>query len=171
MEEFKLKLSCLRVGASLSVEIYYESALYTEDDARRLLDEFETLLKHVLEEPELRVSRAEILSEGERRLLLEEWNETHAEYPRGEVVHKLFREQAERTPHRAAVVYEERQLSFDELDRRSNQVAHYLRHLGVGPEARVCLLMERSVEMLVGLLGILKSGGAYVPLDAGQPAQ
>jgi amino acid adenylation domain-containing protein/non-ribosomal peptide synthase protein (TIGR01720 family)/FkbM family methyltransferase len=170
-EEFRLKLSCLRTGRSLSAEIYYDPKLYAADAVRQLRDEFETLLTHVLEDPEARISRMEILSDGRKRMLLEEWNETRAEFRSGEVVHKLFEEQAARTPHRMAVVYEGQRLSFDELNRRANQVAHYLRRLGVGPEARVCLLMERSPEMLVGLLGILKAGAAYVPLDAGQPGQ
>jgi amino acid adenylation domain-containing protein/FkbM family methyltransferase len=171
MEEFKLKLSCLRVGQSLTAEIYYEPALYQATVIQQLRDELKTFLTNILKAPQAQLSQVDILSEDEKRLLLEEWNETRTEYRSEAVVHRLFEEQVERTPHATAVVFEEQQLSFSELNRRANQVAHYLRRLGVGPEASVCLLMERSTEMLIGLLGILKAGGTYVPLDPGQPTQ
>ena len=92
-----------------------------------------------------------------------------AQLPADKCIHELFREQAARTPHSVAVVYEQQQLSYRELDERSNQLAHYLQGLGVGPEVIVGLCVERSLEMLVGLLGILKAGGAYLPLDPQYP--
>src|SRR3712207_466744 len=109
--------------------------------------------------------------EVERHQLLFEWNETHTEYPTDACIHELFEEQARRTPDAVAVVFEEEQLSYRELNRRSNQLAHYLRKLGVGPEVLVGVCMERSLEMVVGLLGILKAGGAYVPLDPAYPKE
>lgn len=169
MEEFKLKLSCLRVGQSLRAEIYYQPALYQAAVIQQLGDELGSFLTSILKDPQTQLSQVDILSVDEKRRLLEEWNETRTEYRSEAVVHKLFEEQVERTPDALAVVFEEQQLTFGELNRRANQVAHYLRRLGVGPEASVCLLMERSTEVLVGLLGILKAGGAYVPLDPGQP--
>jgi amino acid adenylation domain-containing protein len=99
------------------------------------------------------------------------WNDTQAEYPKDKCIHELFEEQAERTPENVAVVYEDEQLTYRELNEKSNQLAHYLRKLGVGPEVLVGICVERSVEMVVGLLGILKAGGAYVPLDPQYPKE
>jgi amino acid adenylation domain-containing protein len=101
--------------------------------------------------------------------LLVEWNQTEADYPRDKCVHQLFEAQAERTPDAIAVVFEDQQLTYRELNERSNQLAHHLRKLGIGPDVLVGLCVERSLEMLVGLLGILKAGGAYVPLDPTYP--
>src|SRR5262249_43508823 len=98
-----------------------------------------------------------------------EWNDTAREYPRDKCVHELFQEQAERTPDAIAVVYQDQQLTYRELNERANQVAHYLRSLEFGPETLVGLCLERSVELVVGILGILKAGGAYVPMDAEYP--
>ena len=105
------------------------------------------------------------LTERERRQLLVEWNDTAADYPRDQCIHQLFEEQVERTPDAVAVVFEDRQLTYAQLNARANQLARHLRRLGVGPEVLVGLCVERSLEMVVGLLGILKAGGAYVPLD------
>src|SRR5262249_17248870 len=112
-----------------------------------------------------------LLSVAERHRQLVEWNDTAAEYPREKCVHELFAEQAARTPQAIAIVHEERQLSYRELDCRSNQLAHHLRGLGGGPAVGVGLCVERSVEMVVGLLGILKAGGAYLPLDPSYPQE
>ncbi len=105
----------------------------------------------------------------ERHQLLVEWNDTATEYPRDRCVHELFEEQAAQTPDAVAVVFGDQQLTYRQLNERANQLAHHLRKLGVGPETLVGLLVERSTEMIVGLMGILKSGGAYVPLDDKSP--
>ncbi len=100
-----------------------------------------------------------------------EWNDTEADYPKDKCIHQLFEEQAERTPDAVAVVYEDQQLTYRELNARANQLAHYLKKLGVGPDVLVGICVERSLEMIVGLLGILKAGGAYVPLDPKYPRE
>ena len=100
-----------------------------------------------------------------------EWNATAAEYAKDKCVHELFAEQAARTPDAVAVTHKDGQLNYGELDRRSNQLAHHLRGLGVGREQVVGLCMERSLDLVVGLLGILKAGGAYLPLDPSYPPQ
>ncbi|HEX8211982.1 MAG TPA: amino acid adenylation domain-containing protein, partial [Longimicrobium sp.] len=115
------------------------------------------------------VDRLPMLPEAERRLVVREFNHTRREYPRGACVHELFEAQAERTPDAEALVCEHESLSYAELNRRANRLAHHLRALGVGADTRVGICVERSVEMVVGLLGILKAGGAYVPLDASYP--
>ena len=117
--------------------------------------------------PEARISELPLLTEAERHQLLVEWNDTKTDYPRDVCVHQLFEAQVERTPDAVAVVFEGQELSYRELNARANQLAHYLRKRGVGPEVLVGICMERSPEMVVGLLAILKAGGAYVPLDAG----
>ncbi|MEO6091196.1 MAG: amino acid adenylation domain-containing protein, partial [Umezawaea sp.] len=112
-----------------------------------------------------------LLPEAERRLVVEEWNRTGAAYPRHACVHELFEAQVERTPDAVAVVFgEEEALSYAELNRRANRLAHHLRERGVGPDARVAICVERSPEMVAGVLGVLKAGGAYVPLDPSYPA-
>src|SRR5262249_11384223 len=117
------------------------------------------------------IDRLRLMPEQERRQLLYEWNETEAEYPREKLVHELFEKQAERTPDAVAVVFKDAALSYAELNRRANRLAHYLRELGVGPDKRVAICMERSLEIIVGLLGVLKAGGAYVPLDLAYPVE
>ncbi len=121
--------------------------------------------------PERPVRAVEVLPLQERKLLLEEWNRTEAEYFVERCMHELFEEQARRRPEAMAVVYEGVSLSYEELNVRANRLAHYLRELGVQPDARVGICVERGPEMVVGLLGILKAGGAYVPLDPAYPRQ
>ena len=121
--------------------------------------------------PTRSASDLEVLPEDERQRVLVQWNDTQTPYPEHRCVHELFEEQVVRDPDAIAVVYEDRQLSYGELNRRANQLAHYLRSLGVRPDQRVALCMERSPEMVVGLLGILKAGAGYVPLDPAYPVE
>ena len=100
-----------------------------------------------------------------------EWNRTEAAYPKDRCLHELFEEQVERTPDATAVVFEDKQLTYRQLNERANQLAHHLQRLGVGPDTLVAICVERSLEMVVGLLGILKAGGAYVPLDPRYPGR
>src|SRR5947209_5675120 len=111
------------------------------------------------------------LSFAQRRQLPVEWNATATDYPQDRCIQQLFEEQVERTPEAVAVIYEDDRLTYHELNRRANQLAHHLRALGVGPEVRVGICVQRSLEMVIGLLGILKAGGAYVPLDPAYPAE
>jgi amino acid adenylation domain-containing protein len=132
---------------------------------------FDMLLEGIVTESGQRISALPLVTTGERRQLVKEWNDTKAEYPRESCIHQLFEQQVERTPRAIAVVYEQEAVSYEELNRRANQVAHYLRTMRVGPEVKVGICMERSVDMVVGLLGILKAGGAYVPFDTGHPRE
>ena len=143
--------------------------------AKRVCEFMERTLEGVVEalekEPGKAIRRVEVLPEGEREQIVYKWNETEVEYPREKCVQELFEEQVERTPEGTAVVFEGSSLSYRELNRRANQVAHYLRRLGVKPDARVGICVERGLEMVVGLLGVLKAGGAYVPLDPAYPEE
>ena len=124
-----------------------------------------------LADPGRSVAELPLLSEGERRQVVETWNATRIAYPHGACVHHLIEAQVERTPGAVALVFEGEALTYRELNERANWLAHRLRALGVGPDSLVGLCMERSVEMVVGLLGVLKAGGAYVPLDPEYPAE
>ena len=117
------------------------------------------------------VGRLAILPEQERQQVLYGWNATAAEYPRDKCLHELFEEQVERTPAATAVVCAGQSMSYGELNRRANQLAHYLREVGVKADERVGICVERSLEMVVGLLAVLKAGGAYVPLDPAYPQE
>ena len=121
--------------------------------------------------PEQQLRSEENLTDAERHKLLVEWNNTTREYPHDCCIHQLFEEQVKRTPDAVAVVLEEQQLTYLELNARANQLAHYLQGLGVGPEVLVGICVERSIEMIVGVLGVLKAGGAYVPIDHSYPSK
>ncbi|HEX8559983.1 MAG TPA: amino acid adenylation domain-containing protein [Pyrinomonadaceae bacterium] len=169
-DRYQLKLSVVRGPAGLGFRMHYDPAAYDPDAVARFAGEFKALLESVVARPSVTVAEPEVLGEDERRLLAA-WNETAADYRRDVTLQRLFEEQAARTPDAAAVVFREEQLSFRELNERANRVAHYLRRLGAGTETPVALCVGRSVEMVVGLLAVLKAGGCYVPLDAGQPPQ
>ncbi len=132
----------------------------------RLIDELADGCRR-LDQPVLQL---EVLPEAERHRVLVEWNATEAAYPQDKCVHELFEAQAERTPEAVAVEFEDQKLSYGELNAQANRLAHHLRGLGVKPDGRVAICVERSFEMIVGLLAILKAGGAYVPLDPAYPA-
>ena len=164
-------LEFVETSEGLQGSIEYSTDLFDGATVERLVGHFEVLLEGVVSDPTCRVSELPLLSEAERHRQLVEWNDTAADYASDKCVHELFMGQVALTPEAVAVVYEDEQLSYGELDRRSNQLAHYLRGLGVGPEVVVGLCLERSPDMIIALLGILKAGGAYLPLDPAYPAE
>lgn len=168
-EHFKLRLSCVQTVDCVNVEFHYDVECFAAESIKTVARQFATLLNSALQDADLRVGELEILGRAERHQLLVQWNDTATEFPQDRCLPELFVAQVERTPEAAAVVFEDEVLSYRELNRRSNQLAHYLRRRGVEPETRVALCMDRSVDMLVAVLGIWKSGGVYVPLDPMQP--
>jgi amino acid adenylation domain-containing protein/thioester reductase-like protein len=164
-----LDAACYEDREGIRVIFLYRTALFDRATVERLARQFQTLLQAVTVHPEHRLSELPLLTESERKLIVSDWNDAHADLPHDDCVHHLFERQAEKTPDATAVVFEKGQLSYKQLDRRANQLAHYLRARGVGPEMPVAICLERSPEMLVGLLGILKAGGAYLPLDPQYP--
>ncbi|MCA1566186.1 MAG: amino acid adenylation domain-containing protein, partial [Acidobacteria bacterium] len=170
-DRFNLKLCCFRKGEALRLQLQYDSNLFEAEGIRRLAGEFEALLGSIAEDPSGRLARLPLLSEEERRLVVVEWNRTAHDSPREVSLAELFEAQARRTPDNLAVVFKEQRLSFGELNRRANQLARLLQEVGVGAETPVGLLMERSAEMIVGLLAVLKAGGAYVPIDPAYPVE
>ena len=168
-ERFKLRLNVVRRGAELRLEFHYDAARFERGAVERIAGYYQNLLAAALASPATPVAHLPLLPEDERRQLLVEWNQTAAAYPADKCLHQLFEQQAARVPDRMAVRCGEQTLTYCELNERSNQLAHYLRQQGVGPDARVGLCLDRSTAMLVAVLGILKAGGAYVPLNADNP--
>ena len=164
-----LDVMVMEMGDVIQAGWQYNTDLFDEATIARMAGHFQTLLSGIVANPEQPISELPLLTETERHQLLVEWNNTSAEYPEDKCIHQLFEEQVERSPSSVAVVFEGEQLTYLELNARANQLAHYLRELGVGPEVLVGLCVERSFEMIVGLLGVLKAGGAYVPLDPAYP--
>ncbi len=169
--KFDLTLSMQQTEQGLRGKIEYSRDLFDPETMMRMVGHWRALLEGIVADPGQRLSQLPLLTTEERRQLVVEWNDTRAESPREQCIHQLLEEQTERTPEAVAVVCEDRQLTYGELNRRGNQLAHSLRKLGVGPEVRVGLSVERSLEMIVGLVGILKAGGAYVPLDPAYPRE
>ncbi|WP_424102425.1 amino acid adenylation domain-containing protein [Moorena producens] len=155
----------------LRLKIYYDCHCFEAETINRMLGHLQTLLAGIVTNPQSRLGELPLLTAQEEQQLLIEWNQTATDYPASKCIQELFEEQVERTPEAVAVVFEEEQVSYRQLNQRANQLAHYLQTLGVGPEVLVGICVERSVEMVVGLLGILKAGGAYVPLDPSYPQQ
>ncbi|MFB2896611.1 amino acid adenylation domain-containing protein, partial [Aerosakkonemataceae cyanobacterium BLCC-F50] len=147
----------------------YNTDLFDGSTIARLANHFVTLLEGIVANPQERISQLPLLTEVERQQLLIEWNQTQADYPSDKCIHQLFEEQVKRTPNAIAVIFENQQITYSELNCRANQLAHYLRSLGVGADVLVGICVERSIGMIVGLLGILKAGGAYLPLDPEYP--
>ncbi|MBW4500877.1 MAG: amino acid adenylation domain-containing protein [Scytonema hyalinum WJT4-NPBG1] len=159
----------VQVDSELSLEIFYDRHRFDDDKIARMLGHLQTLLLGMVANPQQRLGELPLLRATERYQLLEEWNNTQVDYPQDQCIHQLFEAQVEKTPDAVAVVFENQQLTYRELNTKANQLAHYLQKLGVKPEVLVGICVERSVEMVVGLLGILKAGGAYVPLDPSYP--
>ncbi|MEL4898615.1 amino acid adenylation domain-containing protein [Crocosphaera sp. Alani8] len=154
----------------LSLEIVYDLHYFDPVTIKRMVGHLETLLSAIVANPQQSLSDLPLLSEAEREQLLSEWNQTTVNYA-PLCIHQIFENQVEKTPHAVAVEFEEQKLTYEQLNSKANQLAYYLRSLGVKPEVLVGICVERSLEMVIGLLAILKAGGAYVPLDPNYPQQ
>ncbi|MFZ6030187.1 MAG: amino acid adenylation domain-containing protein [Chloroflexota bacterium] len=148
----------------------YNTDLFEAATIARMAGHFAAILEHITHDPALRLSEISLLSPGEREQILTAWNDTQQPIPPG-CIHQAFEAQARQTPGAIVARLDDETLTYRELNRRANRLAHHLQTLGVGPDVLVGLCVERSLEMLVGLLGILKAGGAYVPLDPAYPAE
>nr|WP_283809171.1 non-ribosomal peptide synthetase [Tumebacillus amylolyticus] len=164
-----LMVSIDEENGTYTTSFSYNPDLFEESTIQRMLEHYQTLLESVLVNPDLALHEIPMLSDTEQQQVLLNWNQTETDYPKEFSIQFLFEEQVRSTPDAVALVCADQVISYQELNRRSNQVAHHLRKLGVGPEVMVGICVERSVELVVGLLGILKAGGAYVPLDANLP--
>lgn len=169
--QFDLTLSVVESPSGLNLCAQYATDLFDRSTIERMLTHFQVLLEGALNAPEERVSRLPMLSTAERHQMLIEWNSTQVEYRRDRCIHQLFEEQVARTPDSIAVVSGKNRLTYAQLNARANQLAHYLQAQGIRPGVLVGVCMERSFDLMVGILGILKAGGAYVPLDPSYPAE
>jgi amino acid adenylation domain-containing protein len=168
---FDLEVHMWEVGEQVVVRFIYSRDLFEEETVERMMRHYERVLEAGVRNPEEKIARLPLMNEQEREQVLVEWNRTQREYARNSSVAEVFAEQARKSAERVAVVCEGEAISYGELNRRANQLGRYLRKKGVGPEVLVGIAMERSVEMVVGVLGILKAGGAYVPLDVEYPKE
>ncbi|WP_186032347.1 condensation domain-containing protein, partial [Burkholderia gladioli] len=168
---FDLTLNLDEVGGRLLGSFEYDVDLFDRHRIGGMAAHFLRLLEAIVDEPRVRVDALPMLSGHEQRRIVEAWNATGVDYPSAHTLPELFEAQAARTPDAVALVAGDARLSYAELDARANRLAHHLRTLGVGPDVRVALGVERSAAMIVGLLGILKAGGAYVPLDPAYPRE
>ncbi len=160
MEE---KSNCLAGTLEYNAEIFEEKTIV------RMMQHFESLFAGIVANPDEAISNLPILSIEERKLVLEEWNRTDAHTPVDQCAHELFEKWVDLDPESIALIFQERQVSYRELESRSNQLAHFLQKEGVGPDVLVGISTDRSIEMMVGVLGVMKAGGAYLPLDPSYP--
>ncbi|MEO5960495.1 MAG: amino acid adenylation domain-containing protein [Opitutaceae bacterium] len=169
--KFDLTLSMLETPHGLQAGLEYNADLFEPETVTRLMGCFETLLASIGAQPEERIARLPLLTPAQQRQLVVEFNETRVEYPRDATIAELFEAQVTRTPAAVAVIFQEQRLTYQELDRRANGLAHRLRRAGVGPDVLVGVCAERSLELIVALVAILKAGGAYVALDPEYPKE
>jgi amino acid adenylation domain-containing protein len=169
--KYDLLLGVMDLRERLSISLEYSTDLFEADTIERMLLHLRTLLESVVVDPGQLLTDIPLLQQSEREQMLVEGNRSDAAYPADACMHELFERQVDEHPEAVALVYGEQQLSYRELDERANQLAHYLQSAGVGPDTLVAVCLERTIEMVVALLGILKAGGAYLPLDASYPVE
>jgi surfactin family lipopeptide synthetase C len=158
-------------GERIAVQVSYNRGRFEQEAMARLLGHYQRLLEGIAAKPDARLSELPLFDDAERNRVLLDWNETSRDYAKDVLLHELIEAQVERTPDAVAVVFEDQRLTYREVNRRANQLAHRLRKFGVGPEVIVGVFAERSVEMVVGLVATLKAGGAYLPLDPSYPGE
>ncbi|WP_430014746.1 amino acid adenylation domain-containing protein [Microcystis protocystis FBCC-A270] len=168
---FDLEVNCWQNLEGLVIDWTYSRDLFDTATIARMGEHFQNLLQAIILNPQAKVKEIPLLEPKEREQLLISWNNTKTDYPQEQCIHQLFEAQVERTPKAIAIVFETQQLTYRELNHQANQLAHYLRTLGVGAEVLVGICLERSLEMIIGLLAILKAGGAYLPLDPDYPPE
>lgn len=168
---FDLILDLSETESGLRGLIEYSTDLFDETTINQLVQHYQNLLEGIVANSKVRLSDLPLLTPQEHRQLLVEWNATDVPYPSDRYLHELFEAQVERTPEAVALVCERTELTYAELNAKANQLAHFLRVPGIGPEVRVALCVERSPEMVIGILGVLKAGGAYVPIDPNYPQE
>ncbi|HEX7241983.1 MAG TPA: amino acid adenylation domain-containing protein, partial [Longimicrobiaceae bacterium] len=169
--KFDLSLSLAQEAEQITGDLVYRADLFEDATAARMVGHLEALLEALSAAPERRVSEVSLLRAAEREQVVEAWNRTGRPYPRGVCIHELFEAQVRERPDAVALVWDTTRLSYAELNARANRLAHHLAGLGVGPDVRVGVLLERGVELIVSILAVLKAGGCYVPLDPSYPAE
>ena len=169
VSKFDLTLIAIETERNILFTLEYSTKLFRLETIERLSTHFSNILQAIVANPEVKLTEIEILTESEKQRILVEFNDTGTEYPQEKTIHQLFEEQVERTPENIAVVFQEKKLTYRELNERANCLAHELRNQGIGPDTIVAIMIERSLEMMIGLMAILKAGGAYLPIDPNYP--
>ncbi|HYR26500.1 MAG TPA: condensation domain-containing protein, partial [Aquabacterium sp.] len=169
--KFDLSLSLTESRGILQGILEYSTELFDASRIRRLVRHYRNLLEGIVQAPDTPVWQLPLIGAAERRQLLHDWNDTAVSYPADQLLQQRFEAQARRTPAHPAVQFRQHSLSYAQLNRQANRLAHHLRHLGIGADSLVGLCVERSLDMVVGMLAILKAGGAYVPLDPDYPQE
>ncbi len=169
ISKFDLRFEFFETKNGIEGIFEYNTDLFLQSTIERMINHFYILVNSLLENPQLQIKEIEILTPEEKHQLLVEWNDTSVEYLKDKTIIDLFEQQVEKTPNTMAVVFEQEKLTYQELNEKANQLGHFLQKKGVKPEALVAICLERSLGMIVGLLGILKAGGAYVPIDPNYP--
>ncbi|WP_032716627.1 AMP-binding protein, partial [Pseudomonas syringae] len=169
--KFDLTLDMTEVGDQLIGTLEYATALFDERTMQRYLGYFQRLLEAMVADDRQLLEQVPLLDAVERQHLLVELNANNVPYPQDCTIHQLFEEKVQAQPDAIAVAFQAQRLSYAELNRQANRLAHHLIGLGIGPDDRVAICVERGVEMMIGLLGVLKAGAAYVPLDPAYPAE
>jgi len=171
VSKFDLTLSLTDNQGGITGFIEYNRELFGKKTIQRMIGHYIVLLEEIVSNPGKKISELRILTEAERRQLLARWNKKRVDYPTDKCVHQLFEEHAEKSPDNVAAVFEDQRLTYRELNERANHLAHFLIKKNVGPEVLVGICLERSLEMVIGILGILKAGGAYVPIESSIPKE
>ncbi|MBV6623802.1 MAG: amino acid adenylation domain-containing protein [Rivularia sp. (in: Bacteria)] len=173
VDDLQLDLSVFVVEAAegLKGTFIYNQQLFEPQTIKRMINHFENLVSFVVDNPQTKVGEIAILSNAERHQILVEWNQTQLDYPHDKCIHQLFEEQVAKTPDALAVVFEQQQLTYRQLDNRANQLANYLQTLEIKPDDRVGICINRCLNMVVGILAILKAGAAYIPIDPNYPQE
>ncbi len=169
--DFDIIMELSNSGEHFNAAMYYNTDLFDESTILRMASHYQNILEEMLIGPDQSLSELEILSAAERQKILVDWNNMDGNYPLHKCIHQLFEEQVGRTPDATALVFENQQLTYQELNIRANQLAHYLVSMGVGPEVLVGICLDRSLDVIVGLMGIQKAGGAYLPIDPAYPPE
>ncbi len=171
VSRFDLTWNVTEEKEKIHIDLEYSTRLYQEDTIVRLVDHFKNIISEVTQNPELLIADIQMISAKEKAELLSLFSVNKAEFPREKTMQQLFEEQVEIRPDQMAVVFEERSLTYLELNQRANQLARVLREKGAGPDQIVGLVLSRSLEMMIGILGVIKSGGAYLPIDPDYPVE
>ena len=169
--QFDLTLNLEEIKDKLEGYMEYNSDIFKEDTISRIINYYMQVLETVSDNSEVKIADIELLDEKEKHKLLVEWNNTQANYPQDKCIHQLFEEQVAKTPDNIAIIFEDKQLTYSELNSRANQLAHTLSDKGVKSDSIVAVIADRSLEMAAGIIGVLKSGGAYLPIDPKLPEE
>ncbi|MEW6735860.1 MAG: amino acid adenylation domain-containing protein, partial [Acidobacteriota bacterium] len=169
--KFDLLLTMEESGAELAATITYNTDIFDATTIKRMIGHYQNLLTGLASVPAQQIWKLSMLSEAEQQQILNQWNDTPSDYQADLCVHQLFEKQTKLTPDAIAVVFEEQQLTYQQLNKRANQLGHYLRALGIGPDVLVGICIGHSIDIIVAILGVLKAGGAYLPIDPSYPLE